>query len=384
MKKISVLGSTGSIGRQTLDVIRMHSDKFKVAALCANSDSLNILNQALEFHPEAVGLTDEEKARDIKELLPKGCVLISGKEASRICAAWDSADTVVNGISGISGMEPLLSALDAGKCVALANKESIVCGHPLVQRSLKNGGKIIPVDSEQSAIFQCMCAGSAGEISRLILTASGGPFREYSAEQMEHISPEQALRHPTWQMGRKITVDSATLFNKGLEVIEASFLFGIPGERIDVLVHPQSVIHSMVEFTDGAVIAQLGVPDMRLAIQYSLTYPERCASPCERLKLHQIGSLTFSEPDRIKFPAITLAYTALAEGGAMPVVYNGANEEAVDLFLRGSIRYSDIAKCVEYAMLHVKGCCINTAEDVTAVDIEAKRKAEECAAGKRW
>jgi 1-deoxy-D-xylulose-5-phosphate reductoisomerase len=384
MKRISVLGSTGSIGRQALDVIRMHPDKFKVAALCAYSDSSTLLSQAAEFRPEAVGLTDEDKAREIKDHLPEGCVLIFGKEASGICAAWDTADTVVNGISGIAGMEPLLAALDSGKCVALANKESIVCGHPLVLRSLEKGGSIIPVDSEQSAIFQCLGAGSKKEVSRLILTASGGPFREYNREQMENITPEQALRHPTWQMGRKITVDSATLFNKGLEIIEASYLFGVPGEHIDVLIHPQSIIHSMVEFLDGAVIAQLGVPDMRLAIQYSLTYPERQISPCEALKLHQTGSLTFSEPDRIKFPAINLAYTALAEGGSMPVVYNGADEAAVDMFLRGRIRYSDIAKCVEYAMLHVSERCINAAEDVFAVDIEAKRKAEECAAGKRW
>ncbi len=382
MMNVSVLGCTGSIGRQALDVIRSHRDRFRVTALCARSASQEILELAHEFHPEAVGLTDEQKAISIKGGLPEGCELIAGKEASRVIAAWRSAETVVNGISGISGMEPLLASLNAGKRVALANKESIVCGHKLVKDAFENGGKILPVDSEQSAIFQCLTAGKKTEVTRLILTASGGPFRDYTQEQMERITPKQALCHPTWNMGKKITVDSATLFNKGLEIIEASYLFDIPGDQIDVLIHPQSIVHSMVEFLDGSTMGQLSVPDMRLAIQYALTYPDRIPCPCERLKLQEIGRLTFFEPDNRKFPAIALAYSALFEGGVMPIVYNGANEAAVDMFLNGRIRYSDIAECVEYAMTHITGRSISSAEDIAAIDTEAKRKAAERAAGK--
>ena len=284
----------------------------------------------------------------------------------------DEADIVVNGISGFSGTAPLLEALDAGKTVALANKESIVCAGKFVKTvSTGKKGRIIPVDSEQSAIFQCLAAGRTEDVSRLILTASGGPFREYSVQQLETVTPEQALRHPTWNMGRKITVDSATLFNKGLEVMEASYLFDIPGDRIDVLIHPQSIVHSMVEYNDGCIMAQMSVPDMRLAIQYAINFPERTAGPVKRLELSAAGGLTFHKPDNERFPALELAYAALRENNALPIAYNGANEAAVDLFLKGEIGFADIVRCVEYSMncidnMHIPE--VSVIEDVYMID----------------
>ena len=333
MKRITVLGSTGSIGRQTLDVVRANPEEFKIIALCAGTDAALLARQAHEFGPAYLGIAEEASCKALTALGVRG-ELVSGPSAAEALASLAEADLVVNGISGFSGMAPLLAALKAKKTVALANKESIVCAHALVDEALKQGGRILPVDSEQSAIFQCLQAGKPKEVERLILTASGGPFRNLTQEQLREVAPEQARKHPTWNMGEKITIDSAGLFNKGLEIMEASYLFGMSGARISVLVHPESIVHSLVEFQDGSTLAQLSRPDMRLAIQYALTYPQRRPSTFGRLKLEEVGTLTFFAPDPERFPAISLAYEALKEGAVLPIVYNGANEAAVAAFLR--------------------------------------------------
>ena len=375
MKKVAILGSTGSIGRQTLDVIRTNPDKFRVTAICARRDAERLAAQAAEFNPDHIAIAEDAAADKLRSLGIKGNI-ISGPDASCRIAALEEADIIVNGISGYSGMKPLLSALQAGKHVALANKESIVCAHSLVNDALKkHGGSIVPVDSEQSAIFQCLASGNRSEVDRLIFTASGGPFRTYTKEQLDLVTPEQASRHPVWNMGKKITIDSATLFNKGLEIMEASYLFDIPGDRISVLVHPESIVHSMVEFRDGCTMAQLSKPDMRLAIQYALTYPERTYGEFGRLRLEDVGRLTFFAPDRDKFPALDLAYEALKDGQRLPIAYNGANEVAVELFLQRKIKFTDIWNVVEYAMAHIGRGEVNSLEDIEQTDKLARELA---------
>lgn len=375
MKKVAILGSTGSIGRQTLDVIRTNPDKFRVTAICARQDAERLAAQAAEFDPDHIAIAEDAAADKLRSLGIKGNI-ISGPDASCRIAALEEADIIVNGISGYSGMKPLLSALQAGKHVALANKESIVCAHSLVNDALKkHGGSIVPVDSEQSAIFQCLASGKRSEVDRLIFTASGGPFRTYTKEQLDLVTPEQASRHPVWNMGKKITIDSATLFNKGLEIMEASYLFDIPGDRISVLVHPESIVHSMVEFRDGCTMAQLSKPDMRLAIQYALTYPERTYGEFGRLRLEDVGRLTFFAPDRDKFPALDLAYEALKDGQRLPIAYNGANEVAVELFLQRKIKFTDIWNVVEYAMAHIGRGEVNSLEDIEQTDKLARELA---------
>ncbi|MBR5291855.1 MAG: 1-deoxy-D-xylulose-5-phosphate reductoisomerase [Clostridia bacterium] len=375
MKNVAVLGCTGSIGRQTLDVIRANPNEFQAIAICAGRDADRVAAQAAEFNPEYIAMEDEAAADKLKSMGVKGKI-ISGTDASCMVASLEQADIIVNGISGYSGMKPLLAALEAGKPVALANKESIVCAHGLVKEALElYGGKILPVDSEQSAIFQCLAAGSHGEIDRLILTASGGPFRTYTKEQLDTVTPEQAGNHPTWNMGRKITIDSATLFNKGLEIMEASYLFDVPGDRISVLVHPESIVHSMVEFVDGCTMAQLSKPDMRLAIQYALTYPQRTYGEFGRLRLEETGRLTFYAPDRDKFPALDLAYEALKDGQRLPIAYNGANEVAVELFLQEKIKFTDIWKVVEYTMAHMDRGEVTSLEDIEQTDKLARELA---------
>lgn len=375
MKKVAVLGCTGSIGKQTLDVIRANPHEFQTIAICAGRDADSVAAQAAEFCPEYIAMADETAADKLKNMGVKGKI-ISGPDASCMMASLEEADIIVNGISGYSGMKPLLAALQAGKPVALANKESIVCAHGLVNEALsKYGGSILPVDSEQSAIFQCLAAGGHGEIDRLILTASGGPFRTYTKEQLESVTPQQASNHPTWNMGRKITIDSATLFNKGLEIMESSYLFDVPGDRISVLVHPESIVHSMVEFKDGCTMAQLSKPDMRLAIQYALTYPERIYGEFGRLRLEETAKLTFFAPDREKFPALDLAYEALRDGQRLPIAYNGADEVAVELFLQGKIKFTDIWKVVEYAMSHMDRGEVCSLEDIEQTDKLARELA---------
>ena len=312
-KQIAVFGSTGSIGKQTLSVCQAHRDLFAVKALVFGSNVELGAAQIREFDPEIIGVFDIESAGTIAEMFPEKTVLAGGDVWS--IAAFDSIDSVVNGVSGFDGVFPLINALRAGKEVALANKESVVCAGGLVHKAQEEGGGVIlPVDSEQSAIFQCLAAGRKADVSSIILTASGGAFRDFSMDELANVTPEMAMKHPTWSMGKKITIDSATLFNKGLEIMEAAFLFNMDADHIKVLIHPQSVVHSMVEFEDSSVIAQLSVPDMRLAIQYALTFPERIESPAARLKLSEYAGLTFREPDTKRFPALDMAYEALRAG----------------------------------------------------------------------
>lgn len=373
-KRIVVLGSTGSIGRQTLDVVRAMPQEFEILALCAGENAAALLEQAREFYPAYLGVRDPAQAA---LLAGTGAHVVAGGDAARTLAALDEADIVVNGVSGFAGLPPLLAALRAKKTVALANKESIVCAHELVEAALAAGGRIIPVDSEQSALYQCLRCGEAREVSRLILTASGGPFRTYTKERLQRVTPGDALRHPTWRMGRKITVDSASLFNKGLEIMEAAYLFQIPGERIEVLIHPESIVHSMVEFADGSNIAQLSAPDMRLPIQYALALTERLGGGFGKLDLAKAGTLRFEAPDFDRFPALPLAYAALREGGALPIAYNGANEVAAALFLEGKIPFPDIPVLVEHAMAKIERERPQSLEDVFELDGQARRLARE-------
>lgn len=377
-KRIVVLGSTGSIGRQTLEVAAALPERFEVLAICASRNAALLWEQARVFGVPYVGIEDEGAALAKSAFLPKGTTLVAGADAASQLAALPEADIVMLGISGIAALPALLSALQAGKTVALANKESIVCGNVLVNRALKaHNGRLLPVDSEQSAIFQCMHNGSKQDIRQLILTSSGGPFWQLPQEEWEHITPKQALKHPIWSMGEKITIDSATLFNKGLEVMEASFLFDVPKEHIDVLIHPQSIVHSMVEYMDGTVMAQMSLPDMRLAIQYALTYPERLPGPVKRLSLAEAGGLTFFPAK--EYPAIRLAYDALSEGTILPITYNGANEAAVALYLEGRIGFCDIYRSVAYAMEKAERGTIDTLADIMEADARARALAGEWA-----
>lgn len=374
MKNVVVLGSTGSIGTQALEVLKGHADEFTLLGISAGWDAGMLADQAKAFNPRFIALANPARADELEGI---NAELLIGEDAALHLAATEEADLVVHGISGIDGLPPLLSALEAGKTVALANKESIVCAHRLVKQAIeRGGGRILPVDSEQSAIFQCLSMGEPADVRRLILTASGGPFRQTDREALKRVTASQALRHPVWNMGNKITIDSATLFNKGLEIMEASFLFDVPGEKIDVLIHPQSIVHSMVEFVDGSVAAQMSVPDMRVAIQYALTYPGRKECSARRLDLARVGALNFFEPDFDRFPALSLAYAALREGETLPIVYNGANEEAVDLFINEKIGFCDIASCVEYAMGHIDCKGPRSVEEVFEINREARRLAK--------
>lgn len=377
MKNIAVLGCTGSIGRQTLDVIRANPDKFRAAVLCAGRDADAMFKAAEEFRPGYIAMADEAAADKLRQSGIKAKIAGGEQAGAGSGRPMRAPDINSKWHKRLSGMKPLLAALEAGKTVALANKESIVCAHDLVNAALKKGGAIIPVDSEQSAIFQCMAAGNHGEIQRLILTASGGPLQGIYKGTAQNRHAEQAGHHPTWKMGRKITIDSASFFNKGLEIMEASYLFGIPGERISVLVHPESIVHSMVEYTDGCNMAQLSRPDMRLAIQYALTYPERTPGEFGRLRLEDMGKITFYAPDTDKFPAIPMAYEALREGRNLPIVYNGANEAAVDMFIRGKIRFDEIADVVGYAMSRADRGNILSLEDIIKTDRQARKLAFE-------
>lgn len=350
--KLAVLGSTGSIGTQALSVAAAHPDKIKVTALCAYSQAEKLLEQIHFFHPAMACLVDEAAAARIAGEVPKGTQLVTGRAAMIAIAAWEGADTCLVAVVGIAGLEAVLAAAKAGKRIALANKEALVTGGALVLEAVHKGGaQLLPVDSEHGAIFQCIQGNADGKrVEKIWLTASGGPFRGYTADQMAQVTVEQALNHPNWAMGAKITIDSATMMNKGLEVIEARWLFGLAPERIQVAVHPQSIVHSAVAFCDGSVLAQLGVADMRIPIQYALLYPERMESPAQHLDLFTCPPLTFEAPDFARFPCLRLAYEALRAGGAAPVVLNGANEVAVAKFLNSQIRFMDIPRLVEYAL----------------------------------
>lgn len=352
MKRIAVLGSTGSIGRQTLDVVRKNKDKFSVVALTARDNYDLLLEQIIEFKPKMVALLNRDKAKRLKiELQHEDIEVLEGEEGIISCSRDSESDLMVNGLVGISGLIPTLEAIKSGKDIALANKETLVAGgHLVTELAGKRKVKILPVDSEHSAIFQCIGVTPAEQVKKIILTASGGPFRGKKINQLKNVTIKDALKHPNWRMGNKVTIDSATLMNKGLEVIEAKWLFGIEPDKIEVVVHPQSIIHSMVEFVDGALIAQLGSPDMRIPIQYALTYPERMEGGFSTYNPVAAGNLEFYEPDTESFPCLRLAYEALKEGGTMPVVLNGANEIAVESFLAGAIPFVAIPKVVEKVM----------------------------------
>lgn len=356
MKKLSLLGSTGSIGTQALQVVqnlREQGEKWEVAALAARSSANRLEEQARKFHPEVVAVFDEGAALSLRQSLRDTDIqVLSGMEGLCEAAAWPGADLTLNAVVGMVGLQPTLAALQAGKALALANKETLVAGGAIVMETArKRNLPILPVDSEHSAIFQCLqgCP-ERGALKKLVLTASGGPFFGRSRQELAGVTREQALRHPNWDMGAKITIDSATMMNKGLEVMEASWLFDLPEHRIEVVVHRESVIHSMVEYQDNAVVAQLGVPDMAVPIQYALTYPRRMPSPAGELDLCALGKLTFYPPDREAFPCLELCREALRRGGLVPAAANGANEQAVALFLEGKIGFLDIPRLVEAAM----------------------------------
>ncbi|NQU66733.1 MAG: 1-deoxy-D-xylulose-5-phosphate reductoisomerase [Candidatus Marinimicrobia bacterium] len=352
MKKISILGSTGSIGTQALEVIKQHPDQFKVIALSAHRNIRLLIEQIKEFHPDTVCISDTALSEDIKNNLGKMCNdVLYGREGLLELAGRDNVDILLNGLVGSAGMEPTINAVTSGIDVALSNKESLVlAGGVITQLQKKNNVNIFPVDSEHSAIWQCLKGEKPEQVKRLILTGSGGPFRNRPTDTFSSVTVEEALRHPNWNMGSKITIDSATMMNKGLEVIEASWLFEIQVKNIDIVIHPQSIIHSMVEFSDGSVKAQLGYPDMKIPIQYSLTYPDHAAVSWEQFDLAAIGQLTFEQPNFQKFPCIKLAYHAMEAGGSYPVVLNVANDMAVDAFLRNSISFTEIPQLIEKAM----------------------------------
>ena len=351
MRQISVLGSTGSIGTQTLQVVRNNKD-IHVAALAAGSNVDLIEQQIREFRPELAVLWEEKKAEELKLRVADLDVKVSwGMEGLIEAAAIPAAETVVTAVVGMIGIRPTIAAIEAGKDIALANKETLVtAGHLIIPLAKEKGVKILPVDSEHSAIFQCLQGERGNHIDKILLTASGGPFRGWTLEQMKKVQLEDALRHPNWTMGHKITIDSSTMVNKGLEVMEAKWLFGVDIDRIQVLVQPQSVIHSAVQFDDGAVIAQLGTPDMKLPIQYALYYPERRYLPGDRLDFGKLAKITFEDPDPVNFPGLALALRAGRTGGSMPTVFNAANERAVAMFLKKQIGYLDIARIIEEAM----------------------------------
>ncbi len=354
MKRLVLLGSTGSVGRQTLEVVSDFPERFRLVALTAASNWKLLAEQALRFRPRVVVILREDLYRPLREALPPGIEVLSGEKALSEVAAHPEADLVVSAIVGLAGLAPTLSALSAGKTVALANKEALVTGGELVKDTARRArARLLPVDSEHSAIFQALKGHRRREVARILLTASGGPFRERPAESFPKITPEEALKHPRWRMGAKITVDSATLMNKGLEVIEAHFLFDLPYERIEVLIHPQSIVHSLVEFRDGSLLAQLSLPDMRLPIAYALAYPERLPLPYPRLSLTEIGGLTFEPPDPVRFPCLSLAYEAGRRGGFWPVALNAANEVAVEAFLSRRLRFDQIPRLIEETLAHL-------------------------------
>ncbi|CAH2213986.1 1-deoxy-D-xylulose-5-phosphate reductoisomerase [Tepidibacter aestuarii] len=371
MKKISILGSTGSIGTQALDVVRNNKDKFKIEALAVNTSIEKLKNQIIEFRPKVVAVYNEDKANELKKILPNevDVDIYSGMKGLKTIASLESVDIVLTALVGMIGLVPTLEAIKYRKTIALANKETLVTAGSLVMNEAKKMGvDILPVDSEHSAIFQCLNGENNREIEKIILTASGGPFRNKTKEELINVTKNEALKHPNWSMGRKISIDSATLMNKGLEVIEAKWLFGVEASDIDVLVHPQSIIHSMVQFIDGSVIAQLGNPDMKLPIQYALSYPSRINNDYERLDLAKISSLTFEKPDVQTFSCLKLAYECLEKGGTYSTVLNAANEILVSEFLDDKIKFYDIPIYIEKALEKHSSIKEPTLEEILHID----------------
>lgn len=379
MQTIAILGSTGSIGTQALELVRLHPEEFRVVALTARSSREKLFEQVREFRPEVAGLTEPIPMSEIPEDV-RFCRWVMGEEALRVAAAEVPADMVLVSVVGIAGLQSVMDALGANRQVLLANKEALVTGGHLVMDAAKRIGKpILPVDSEHSAIFQCLQGAGGNQPVRLLLTASGGPFRTWTREQMQNATRAQALKHPNWSMGTKITIDSASMFNKALEIIEAHWLFGMPPEKIQVVVHPQSIVHSAVEFADGAVLAQLGVPDMRVPIAYAMTYPRRIPTGSKPLNLFSIGTLTFEPGDPVRFPALRLAGECLNAGGAACTILNGANEMAVAAFLRDEIPFGAISRIVEGTLEACGAMPADTLDDIFHADQEARRVAKEIA-----
>jgi 1-deoxy-D-xylulose-5-phosphate reductoisomerase len=377
-KKLSILGSTGSVGRQTVELVEANPAQFETVALTANNNVELLINQAKTLRPQVAVVGDESKLAELKAgLAGTGIEAAAGSKAI-VDAAKLPSDMVMAAIVGAAGLPATLEAVKRGATVAFANKECLVCAGPLMMREVaRYGAHLLPVDSEHNAIFQVFDNDRRDSIRRLILTASGGPFRSFTTEQMKGVTREQAVKHPVWSMGAKISIDSATMMNKGLEVIEARFLFDMPEDKIDVLVHPQSVIHSMVEYKDGSVLAQLGSPDMRTPIAYALSWPARMEAPVQRLDLAKIGQLTFEAPDEIRFPALRLAREVLRRGDSAPTVLNAANEEAVSAFLDGKIGFLDIARIVEDTLQTATIGPVNDIESIHASDNLARRIANE-------
>ena len=378
-RSIAILGSTGSIGTQTLQVVEEHPDKFEVYAITANTRVDELIQQARKFMPEAVVIADESKYTQLKDALADLPIKVYGGYES-ICQIVESKliDIVVTAMVGFSGLRPTINAIKAGKAIALANKETmVVAGELINELAMKHRTPILPVDSEHSAIFQCLAGEMNNRVEKLILTASGGPFRTFTKEQLEHVTVQQALKHPNWSMGAKITIDSASMMNKGFEVMEAKWLFGVGAEDIEVVVHPQSVIHSMVQFEDGAIKAQLGTPDMRLPIMYALTYPTRLSSSFERIDWNTLKELTFEKPDLELFPNLQHAYTAIAQGGNIPCVVNAANEICVAAFLEERIKFTDMPKLIARAMEKATYILKPTLDDYLETDKEIRAMVKE-------
>ena len=375
VKQLCILGSTGSIGTQTLDVVRAYPDRYSVYALCAHRSIDKLVEQAMEFHPEVVCIADESLYEPLKERLAAlECKVWAGSDSIAQVVTMPSIDVVVAAMVGYAGLKPTIEAIKAGKTIALANKETlVVAGEIICDLAMKHHTPILPVDSEHSAIFQSLAGEDKSEIEKILLTASGGPFRTFTLEQMRTVTAADALKHPNWEMGAKITIDSASMMNKGFEVIEAKWLFGVPAEKIQVLVHPQSIVHSAVQFTDGAIKAQLGAPDMRLPIQYALSYPERLGSAFPRADLFAIGALTFEQPDPERFPNLGLAYEAMRRGGNIPCVLNAANEVANLAFREGRCGFLQMSDIIANTMVKAPFIAKPAYEDYVASDTEARR-----------
>jgi 1-deoxy-D-xylulose-5-phosphate reductoisomerase len=373
MKNIAILGSTGSIGRNCLEVIANFPEQFRVTYLTTNRNTELLREQVKKFRPVGVGVIDKEAAAEFRTMMNGSVTLFAGENEFLDLVSRDDVDVVVSALVGFAGLRPTMRALESGKTVALANKETLVVAGELITKLVnERNAALIPIDSEHSAILQCLAGEGRGNIARLILTASGGPFLNTEKGDLESVSVGQALSHPNWRMGNKITIDSATLMNKGLEVIEAHWLFGLPPEKIEVVIHPQSIIHSLVEFVDGSMKAQLGVPDMKIPIQYALTYPERSPSDYERLDLSKLREMTFFKPDRSKFECLGLAYDALGTGGTATTVLNAADEVAVDAFLENKIKFSQIPRLIEKALSAHRAILHPGLDDIIQTDKETR------------
>lgn len=379
VRNIAVLGSTGSIGTQTLDIVAEYPQRFRAHTLTAGRNWQLLAEQARKFLPRRVVIADEGAYGNLSEALSDLPIeVLAGSKAIAVVVCDDAIDMVVTAMVGYSGLEPTIAAIRAGKVIGLANKETLVVGGELITRMLKDSpSRIIPIDSEHSAIFQCLEGERTEEASKIILTASGGPFRTLSAEALEHVTKADALRHPNWDMGAKVTIDSASMMNKGFEMIEAHWLFGCPADQIEVAVHPQSIVHSMVQFSDGSVKAQLGVPDMHLPIRYALGYPNRLATVQPALEISMYSTLTFEKPDLQKFPLLGYAYDAIKIGGTMPCILNAANEIAVDAFLHERIGFMDLARVAEKTMNRVKCTQKTDYETLVATNAEARAVARQ-------